>query len=168
SATSSHGRRDRSSQCCSAASSAQISPSPCCYPCLGPDVAIRAGAGEGNRTLVVSLEGFCSTIELHPPPHCREPELAPRSRRPDPRRFPQTWRRSWWRGKDSNLRRPKSADLQSAAFDRSATPPLASSSAPGVRDGVQAVNDAPCPSPMTRSARSDKFVPPPQYRAGKG
>ena len=27
------------------------------------------GAGEGNRTLVVSLEGFCSTIELHP----REP-----------------------------------------------------------------------------------------------
>ena len=25
------------------------------------------GAGEGNRTLVVSLEGFCSTIELHPP-----------------------------------------------------------------------------------------------------
>ncbi len=25
-----------------------------------------AGAGEGNRTLVVSLEGFCSTIELHP------------------------------------------------------------------------------------------------------
>src|SRR5688572_11485977 len=26
-----------------------------------------AGAGEGNRTLVISLEGFCSTIELHPP-----------------------------------------------------------------------------------------------------
>ena len=24
------------------------------------------GAGEGNRTPVVSLEGFCSTIELHP------------------------------------------------------------------------------------------------------
>ena len=24
------------------------------------------GAGEGNRTLVVSLENFCSTIELHP------------------------------------------------------------------------------------------------------
>ena len=28
--------------------------------------ACRFGAGEGNRTLVVSLEGFCSTIELHP------------------------------------------------------------------------------------------------------
>ena len=27
---------------------------------------LTAGAGEGNRTLVVSLEGFCSTIELHP------------------------------------------------------------------------------------------------------
>ena len=26
----------------------------------------KPGAGEGNRTLVVSLEGFCSTIELHP------------------------------------------------------------------------------------------------------
>src|SRR4029079_157910 len=24
-------------------------------------------AGEGNRTLVFSLEGYCSTIELHPP-----------------------------------------------------------------------------------------------------
>ena len=28
--------------------------------------ARRTGAGEGNRTLVLSLEGFCSTIELHP------------------------------------------------------------------------------------------------------
>ena len=26
----------------------------------------ETGAGEGNRTLVISLEGFCSTIELHP------------------------------------------------------------------------------------------------------
>ena len=30
-------------------------------------VPLVCGAGEGNRTLVVSLEGFCSTIELHPP-----------------------------------------------------------------------------------------------------
>jgi hypothetical protein len=38
-------------------------------PLLAPLVHPRigwAGAGEGNRTLVVSLEGFCSTIELHP------------------------------------------------------------------------------------------------------
>jgi hypothetical protein len=27
---------------------------------------ILIGAGEGNRTLVVSLGSFCSTIELHP------------------------------------------------------------------------------------------------------
>ena len=27
---------------------------------------VEIGAGEGNRTLVISLEGFCSTIELHP------------------------------------------------------------------------------------------------------
>src|SRR5262249_16276016 len=26
----------------------------------------ESGAGEGNRTLVISLEGCCSTIELHP------------------------------------------------------------------------------------------------------
>lgn len=26
----------------------------------------KLGAGEGDRTLVLSLEGFCSTIELHP------------------------------------------------------------------------------------------------------
>ena len=33
----------------------------------------KIGAGEGNRTLVISLEGFCSTIELHPltQPHSR-------------------------------------------------------------------------------------------------
>ena len=35
------------------------------------------GAGEGNRTLVVSLEGFCSTIELHPhPPPAKNPPHA--------------------------------------------------------------------------------------------
>ena len=42
------------------------------------------GAGEGNRTLVVSLEGFCSTIELHPhlPPFTR---MSPSNgRRPKP------------------------------------------------------------------------------------
>ena len=29
-------------------------------------VGRKGGAGEGNRTLVISLEGCCSTIELHP------------------------------------------------------------------------------------------------------
>src|SRR5580692_10290686 len=31
-----------------------------------PEVLENIGAGEGNRTLVFSLEGCCSTIELHP------------------------------------------------------------------------------------------------------
>ena len=30
----------------------------------------------------------------------------------------------WWRGKDLNLRTRKRADLQSAAIDHSATPPV--------------------------------------------
>ena len=30
------------------------------------EVIEKIGAGEGNRTLVISLEGCCSTIELHP------------------------------------------------------------------------------------------------------
>src|SRR6185503_15602551 len=30
------------------------------------DFCREIGAGEGNRTLVFSLEGCCSTIELHP------------------------------------------------------------------------------------------------------
>ena len=31
-----------------------------------PPGQLSVGAGEGNRTLVISLEGCCSTIELHP------------------------------------------------------------------------------------------------------
>ena len=40
----------------------------CCCANLayGKSAAQRDGAGEGNRTLVFSLEGCCSTIELHP------------------------------------------------------------------------------------------------------
>src|SRR3974390_2534003 len=34
--------------------------------CRHPLRERNAGAGEGNRTLVISLEGCCSTIELHP------------------------------------------------------------------------------------------------------
>ncbi len=49
------------------------------------------GAGEGNRTLVLSLEGFSSTIELHPL------KTLACSTNID--------HKSWWREKDSNLRR---------------------------------------------------------------
>ncbi len=54
----------------------------------------NSGAGEGNRTLVISLEGFCSTIELHPQNAAFRLIALTR-----PRNYP------WWRGKDSNLRR---------------------------------------------------------------
>ena len=81
-----------------------------------------AGAGEGNRTLVVSLEGFCSTIELHPhflaKPHrpCR-PHRSPPAPSPLTACFQplpgcpgnesgcESAINEWWRGKDSNLRR---------------------------------------------------------------
>ena len=53
------------------------------------------GAGEGNRTLVLSLEGFSSTIELHPQ---NDNAQHYQSR-------PLQQLQSWWREKDSNLRR---------------------------------------------------------------
>ena len=53
------------------------------------------GAGEGNRTLVLSLEGFSSTIELHP----QNPPATKKSRKH------YNLRHYWWREKDSNLRR---------------------------------------------------------------
>ena len=40
-------------------------------------MGLTCGAGEGNRTLVVSLEGFCSTIELHPLKFSPKPSLRP-------------------------------------------------------------------------------------------
>jgi len=78
--------------------------------------AQRAGAGEGNRTLVVSLEGFCSTIELHPrfttEPSCHPVHTA------NPRRK-KLGGGGWIR---TNVgARP--TDLQSAPFNHSGTPP---------------------------------------------
>ena len=88
----------------------------------GSDVT---GAGEGNRTLVVSLEGFCSTIELHPPgifsrnryrtnsenPHTptqlKQLSRSPAQTGPGHKNLTVTDNllKTWWRGKDSNLRR---------------------------------------------------------------
>ena len=91
---------------------------------------IETGAGEGNRTLVVSLENFCSTIELHPQAfpstqltatYKAEPQLPQRPTNHPKLLKPTTI--AWWRGKGSNLRTHKRADLQSAAFNHSATPP---------------------------------------------
>ena len=82
----------------------------------------QIGAGEGNRTLVFSLEGCCSTIELHPLLNIwslhSENSFCIRIINNQSERPYQ-----WWKGKDSNLRRQKSADLQSAAINHSATFP---------------------------------------------
>jgi hypothetical protein len=81
----------------------------CCHAPVGKRVT--TGAGEGNRTLVVSLEGFCSTIELHPPGTSDKNSLPHHN--PRIRKHPDTQQiqaltaanKTWWRGKDSNLRR---------------------------------------------------------------
>jgi hypothetical protein len=54
-------------------------------------VAENLGAGEGNRTLIISLEGCCSTIELHPLGVGSVHSLV--------------LAKHWWRGLDSNQRR---------------------------------------------------------------
>ena len=77
----------------------------------------HAGAGEGNRTLVVSLEGFCSTIELHPR-FTTEPFCHPVVHTDNPRRK-NPGGGGWIR---TNVgARP--TDLQSAPFNHSGTPP---------------------------------------------
>src|SRR5580704_19384309 len=62
-----------------------------------------AGAGDGNRTHIASLEGWSSTIELHPPVHLFSPPrpcqcAAPP---PEPTRRPPRFlaiAQRWWRG----------------------------------------------------------------------
>ena len=74
------------------------------------------GAGEGNRTLVVSLEGFCSTIELHPhlaaccPVNGRRPKL-------------KLKHIILVEGEGFEPSKAEPSDLQSDPFDRSGTPP---------------------------------------------
>src|SRR5437763_1798106 len=81
----------------------------------------ESGAGEGNRTLVISLEGFCSTIELHPP---RARPVPPESSPPTFTTLPvfrvlDPGGEGWIR---TNVgARP--TDLQSAPFNHSGTSP---------------------------------------------
>ena len=81
----------------------------------------EAGAGEGNRTLVFSLEGCCSTIELHPhsnrlnTPAARAEEVAgdrtagtlllPGTGETGPALLRAHRDDGWWRGLDLNQRR---------------------------------------------------------------
>ena len=66
---------------------------------------IKFGAGEGNRTLILSLEGFCSTIELHPQ---------------SSNYYPFT---NMVEGEGFEPSKAEPTDLQSAPFDRSGIPP---------------------------------------------
>ena len=75
-----------------------------------PKLQSRRGAGEGNRTLVLSLEGFSSTIELHP--HKLQPHLL-RSR---PKFMVE--------GEGFEPSKAEPSDLQSDPFDRSGIPPM--------------------------------------------
>ena len=69
-------------------------------------------AGEGNRTLVFSLEGCCSTIELHPPGNRPNSCLLVA---PGPRMVGEV-------GLEPTKAKP--ADLQSAPFAARDTPPI--------------------------------------------
>src|SRR2546425_6287904 len=96
------GRAGSSVGCCAS----RLRPSPA-EPAPPLDAAplgsARRGAGNGIRTRDIQL----GRLTLYQLSYSRDGK----------------WR-SWWRGKDSNLRRRKPADLQSAPFGRSGTPPV--------------------------------------------
>ena len=116
-------------------------------PCVGANDHIVQAENmervEGNRTLVASLEGWCSTIELHP-----------QKRNRDCRR--------WWRGLDSNQRRRTPADLQSAPFSHSGTPPPSQPSLTGI--GRPAGNAS---APLLSTTSSQVLCAGLSYRAGE-
>ena len=83
-------------------------PRECSTPELhGPNCIVLYGAGEGNRTLTVSLEGFCSTIELHPHLLFSAP----------------IFRLDFGGGRRIRTFEAFATDLQSAPFGRSGIPP---------------------------------------------
>ena len=72
--------------------------------CPGSAEGLNNGAGDGTRTRDIQL----GRLALYQLSYSRSNRC-------------RVYR--WWRGKDSNLRRHKPADLQSAPFGRSGTPP---------------------------------------------
>ena len=98
----------------------ELPTSPLPRECSTPELhgRIMFGAGEGNRTLTVSLEGFCSTIELHPLFHLIAPNVIGGGRRI--RTF-----------------EAHATDLQSAPFDRSGIPPKENASLFATRISVK-------------------------------
>ena len=80
---------------------------------------MQRGAGEGNRTLVLSLEGFSSTIELHPPAipiHSSLPATSSSA-------AAVNTKRKLVEGEGFEPSKAEPSDLQSDPFDRSGTPP---------------------------------------------
>ena len=77
----------------------------------------HGGAGEGNRTLVVSLEGFCSTIELHPQSQAIQPTC------PTDNNFTPQATLNLVEGEGFEPSKAEPSDLQSDPFDRSGIPP---------------------------------------------
>src|SRR4029078_7906821 len=88
----------------------------------------KAGAGEGNRTLVISLEGCCSTIEIHPHPKSRRNTGIGTPIHFDPCSPHSALRLVGEVGLEPT--KPLAADLQSAPFAARDTPPLMPKSAP--------------------------------------
>ena len=80
------------------------------------------GAGEGNRTLVVSLENFCSTIELHP--RSETMDISAMSTKTIAQHvFNNLLPQNLVEGEGFEPSKAEPSDLQSDPFDRSGTPP---------------------------------------------
>ena len=76
----------------------------------------QRGAGEGNRTLVISLEGFSSTIELHPQNRTRSTINTQSTNRPHAKTF-------LVEGEGFEPSKAEPSDLQSDPVDRLGIPP---------------------------------------------
>ncbi len=85
-------------------------------------VGFGNGAGEGNRTLTASLEGWNSTVELHPLTTTKKILRCFSRLRLEDNSYLNSLTK-WWRRQDLNLRTLARTDLQSVAIDHSATSP---------------------------------------------
>ena len=109
-----------------------------------PHGPTQIGAGEGNRTLVVSLENFCSTIELHP--HALPPKLMTcnhaMSALPSPVNLTAKLKitftnRKLVEGEGFEPSKAEPSDLQSDPFNRSGIPPSRTCNYPCFRPPCQ-------------------------------
>jgi hypothetical protein len=114
----------------------------------------QTGAGEGNRTLVVSLENFCSTIELHPQRPNKQQAFNATAKQQSPQR-PTKLPKSKARiilveGEGFEPSKAEPSDLQSDPFDRSGTPPNRTRNYADRQHGCQIDLVKPASYPATR------------------